>query len=446
MQDIVAFLALPFAASVIFVGIHAYLGLHVLRRGIVFADLALAQLSALGATVAFAAGHAPASPAGLGYTMLFSAGGAVLLAASRGSTRVMSQEAFIGILYVVATAATILVVDRSPQGAEHVKRILIGSILAVEPTRLAEFAAVYGAIGLFHWLARRPLLALSEPDATAPQAGWRAGIWDLLFYLSFGVVVTSSVATAGVLLVFCFLIIPAVIGTLFTRRIGAALVIGWAAGIAASAFGLAGSFALDLPTGAAMVLAFALVLALAGLLRGFVLVPATRRRARLARAGLGLAAAVLASLLAASLWLAAAPAADQPVLAAIEALAGIGPETFLSPEERDTWRDAAATASRWQDEVDRLNADERRSRWAGKALSDDEVRRIGSYQQSFNEMAAGERFVLDVLRAHARQRERWYVGLPLAVAALAGLAALALARRRRAASAGKTKAAMHSLR
>lgn len=427
ISDIIGFLALPFAVAIVFVGIHAYLGLHVLRRGIVFADLALAQLSALGATVAFAAGHAPTSAAGLGYTLLFTGLGAVLLTASRSFARAISQEAFIGILYVVATSATILVVDRSPQGAEHVKKILIGSILAVEPTQLAKFALIYGAIGVFHWFARRPILALSEAEPAALPQGWRSGVWDLAFYLSFGVVVTSSVATAGVLLVFCFLIIPAVIGSLFTRRMAGALAIGWVSGIAASALGLVASFALDLPTGAAMVLAFAVALALAGLVRAFA--PAAQRRARLAAAARGLGMLILVLLFAAGAWLVAMPGADQPVLATVERLAGIGPETFMTDQERETYADAAATAARWQGEVEQLNARERRSRWQGTMLSDEEVRRVGSYQQSFNEMARGELFVMDVLRAHARARERWYVGVPLALLSLAALAWLAQPRR-----------------
>ena len=168
MSDALAFLAAPFAASVVFVLMHAYLGVHVLRRKIVFADLALAQLSALGATVAFANGHAPASAAGFGYALAFTAIGAALFTAIRGLARHVSQEAFVGIVYVVATAATIMVVDRSPQGAEHVKKMLVGSILTVDPADVAKVAALYAAIGLLHWFARRPLLALSSD---APLGG-----------------------------------------------------------------------------------------------------------------------------------------------------------------------------------------------------------------------------------------------------------------------------------
>jgi zinc/manganese transport system permease protein len=228
-----------------------------------------------------------------------------------------------------------------------------------------------------------------------------------------------------VLLVFCFLIIPAVIGLLFTSTIGLALVIGWMIGTAASALGLIASFFLDLPTGAAMVLTFAGALVLAGASRPFLFISSAVRRARLRLAGAVAAAVIFTIVVLASLWLTLAPAADQPLLALFEQMTGIGPEHFLTADERGTYADAETTVARWQNEVDRLNAWERRSRWKGEQLSDDEVRRIGSYQQSFNEMARGELFVLDVLRGHARARERWYIGVPLGLLAAVGLAVLA---------------------
>ena len=217
IEDVLAFAALPLAAAIVFTGIHTWFGLQVLRRNVVFADLALAQVSALGATVAVVAGHAVQSGAGYAYTLIFTAVGALLLTASRGLARSVRQEAFIGVLYVVATAATVLVVDRSPQGAEHVKKMLVGGILSVTADEVVKFILLYSAIGAFHWLVRRPLLAAADnPDTGTRQITF----WDLVFYLSFGVVVTSSVGTAGVLLVFCFLIVPALVGSLFSSHIG----------------------------------------------------------------------------------------------------------------------------------------------------------------------------------------------------------------------------------
>jgi zinc/manganese transport system permease protein len=424
MSDALALLLLPFAASIAFVLIHAYFGVHVLRRNIVFADLALAQLSALGATVAFANGYAPASPAGFAYGLLFTAVGAALLTLTRSLARLVSQEAFVGILYVVATAATILVVDRSPQGAEHVKKILLGSILTVGPAELANFAALYAVIGLLCWFARRPLLAVSSEMRPAGRSMFAVSIWDFLFFLTFGVVVTSSVTTAGVLLVFSFLIVPAVIGFIFSRNVRVVLAIAWAVGIAASAAGLAGSYALDLPTGAAMVTAFAFFLVLAGLAKALIFVGADQRRANFRNAARAALALAFMLTLSSGLWLIINPAADQPLAAVFESVTGLGPERFLSASERDIYESAARDKVRFQGEVDRLDARERAARSQGTPLSDEEIRRIASYQQSFNEMTRGERFVQDVLRAKARMRERWFIGLPAIVVSFVGLGLL----------------------
>ena len=421
MGDALSLLTLPFAAAVAFVLIHAYLGVHVLRRRVVFADLALAQLSALGATVAFANGYAPASPAGFGYALLFTAVGALLLTLIRVFARLVSQEALIGILYVVATAATILVIDRSPQGAEHVKKILIGSILTVDGADLAKLAALYAAIGALHWLWRRPLLAVSSETPPAGRSPLGVSVWDFLFFLSFGVVVTSSVTTAGVLLVFTFLIVPPLVGFLYSSGVRTVLVIAWSVGIVASAAGLAGSYVLDLPTGATMVLAFALVLVVAAIARAIVFADAKRRRRNLRVAGRAVGAAALLLALTSSLWLIAHPTADQPLAALFEAATGLGPVRFLSASERDAYESAGRDTLRFQSEVDRLNAKERAARYEGAPLSDEEIRKIASYQRSFNEMAQGERFVQDVLRGKARARERWWIGVPVAIASLAGL-------------------------
>jgi zinc/manganese transport system permease protein len=426
LEDIFAFAALPLAAAVVFTGIHTWFGLQVLRRNVVFADLALAQVSALGATVAAVAGHAVSSVGGYAYTLLFAAGGALLLTASRGLVRSVRQEAFIGVLYVVATAVTILVVDRSPQGAEHVKKMLVGGILSVSADELVKIIVLYATIGAFHCFVRRPLLAAATET---PDAG-RTAIWDLIFYLSFALVVTSSVNVAGVLLVFCFLIVPALVGSLFSSHIGVALVIGWGAGAIASACGIFGSFLLDAPTGAVTVLAFAAVLIIAGGTRAFLTAPAQERgrnrRLGLRACGLLLCAACVLS----GLWVVIAPGGDHPLLAPIEMAIGVRPEQFLSERERADFIEAAAIERRHRAEIDRLHELERRSRWQGEELSADDVRRMASVAQTLTEMGRGERFVVGYLRARARERERWFVGLPLAALGLLGLSALVMITRR----------------
>jgi zinc/manganese transport system permease protein len=422
--DVVALLAFPCLAATIFVGMHTWLGLQVLRRHVVFADLALAQLSALGATVAVAIGDAPGSPGGFAYALLFTLAGAVVLTLTRRFSAEVSQEAVIGIVYVVATALTVLVVDRSPQGAEHVKRMLVGSILTIGPADVAKLAGLYAVVGLLHGLCRRPMLAAAGEGPQAPA--FSTTVWDFVFYASFGLVVTSSVALAGVLLVFSFLIIPAVIGRLFARRIGVALVIGWAAGVLASFLGFGASLFLDLPTGAAMVAAFAAVLVAAALVRLLFIGPLPARRVRRRYAALAAGCFLTLAFLVQSLWLILSPAGDHPLLAAFETLSGLGPERFLAASERSTYADAAATELRHRTEVERLRALEREARWKGEGLAEEELRRVASFQQTFNEMGRGERFVQDHLRAVARARERWYVGVPAAV--IAGLLLLALLR------------------
>lgn len=420
--DLAALLAAPFAATVAFLGIHTYLGLHVLRRRVVFADLALAQLSALGATLAVALGHAPGDPAATGYALLFALAGALALTLSRAASAAVGQEAFVGILYVAATAATVLAVERAPQGAEHVKRVLVGTLLGIGPAQLAEIVPLYLGIALLHWLARRPLLAASEG-----RLGGRAAIlWDLVFYASFGAVVTSSVAVAGVLLVFSFLIMPAVTGMLFARGVGAALLIGWGVGLGACLGGFAASLALDLPTGACLVLALTAALGLTALAR--ILLAGTEAARRRARTGRAAVAGALLLMLAGSLWSLAAPGADQPLLALLDR-AGLPPELFMRAGEAATYAEARETEAQYRAELEALSDRERRARWQAPALSDDEVRDIASYQQTYAEMDRGERFVEDHLLASARARERWLVALPLALASAAALVAL-LARRR----------------
>src|SRR5213079_1517742 len=197
-------------------------------------------------------GHSAQSPATYGYSLGFTLLAAVLLAFTRVWAKRVSQEALIGVIYVVAAAASILLIDRAPQGAEHLKQILTGNILTSGVNELAAIIPLYLAVALLHFLLRSRLT----------QSG--SLFWEFLFYSTFGMVVTSSVALAGVLLVFSFLIIPATIGVLFSDTLARQLAIGWFAGAVISAAGLAVSFTFDLPTGATMVCAFGAALAIAG--------------------------------------------------------------------------------------------------------------------------------------------------------------------------------------
>ena len=256
-------LLLPLLACLVLTGIHAYLGIHILARGVIFVDLALAQIAALGATVAFLLGHPLQSDAAYWYALAFASAGAAVFAVTRPRSERIPHEAIIGIVYVASAAAAVLAVDRAPQGAEYIKAMLVGNILTVTEGTLARTAGVYAALGGLHWILRRRFLQISLDPAAAAREGRRVRAWDFLFYLTFGVVVTSSVRIAGVLLVFAFLIIPAAAGALYARAAWARLLLGWGVGTAASLGGLAASFAWNLPTGAALVCSFVLALCLA---------------------------------------------------------------------------------------------------------------------------------------------------------------------------------------
>jgi len=259
-MDILPFLIWPFVASLILTGIHAYLGVHVVERGVIFVDLALAQIAALGATIAILVGVNPhgrgAYFLSLGFTFL----GAGIFALARTRRGHIPQEAFIGIAYAVASATAILAMSKATGETEHLKDMLVGNILAVSRAEVVKTAVLYGVIGIFHYFFRKKFLLISTDPAKAEASGMNIRFWDFLFYASFGFVVTSSVAIAGVLLVFCYLIVPSVGAMLFADKIGRRLAIGWTMGTLVSALGVYFSVLLDLPTGATIVCTFGAVL------------------------------------------------------------------------------------------------------------------------------------------------------------------------------------------
>ena len=413
MIETVQFLLIAFLAAMLLTGIHTYFGIHVLSRNIIFVDLALAQISALGATVAFMFGYLPQSPAAYAYSLSFTLAGAVILSFSRNWTGRLSQEAFIGVIYVISAAAAFLLVDKAPQGAEHIKQLLVGSILTATREDLAGLFGLYTLIALFHWLFRKRFLLLSFSPHEARQQGLRVWLWDFLFYASFGLVVTSSVAIAGVLLVFSFLIIPAAIGIIFSADISVRLLIGWTAGTAASAIGLGASYYWDLPTGAAMVCAFGVTLVVAALAKPWLFVPKEQHRQARVKVRSALITGILVASFVSGAWLTLKPHADQPLLDALEAGYPSIRAPFLSSEEREIFQQAAVSEAQVQVQAKRLNDRERDSRWQGAELSDEEVRKISSYVQSFQEMQKGEEFVQREIRNKARARQRWVVGIPL---------------------------------
>jgi zinc/manganese transport system permease protein len=287
MSDLFELMAAPFAACAVLVGIHAYLGLHVIQRKVIFVDLALAQIAALGATFSFLLGMSPHGRGAYFFALGFAIVGAAIFSLTRMRTERVPQEAIIGIVYAVALASAILVADRAPEGAEHIKETLVGMILWVTWPTVLKTAGIYAIAGAIHFALRKRFFQISfNPEGAYAEKRW-VRLWDFIFYVTFAFVITSSVAIAGVLLVFTFLVIPAVIATLFATSIGARLTIGWAVGIVACLIGLVGSYRFDLPSGPAVVSSLGFALILAALL--YYIITAKKKRYALLKAVAGVA-------------------------------------------------------------------------------------------------------------------------------------------------------------
>ena len=271
--DVLQFLLPAFMASLVIAGIHAYLGVHVVERGVIFVDLSLAQIAAFGATLSILmpwSNGDPHSSSVYWMSLLFTFFGAGIFSFVRGHHARIPQEAIIGISYAVASAATILALSKSSSEGEHLKDMLVGNLISVSWREVWETAILYVFIGAFHWVFRKKFLALSMNHALDEKAGMSTRLWDFLFYASFGFVVTRSVALAGVLLVFCYLIVPSVAAMLYAENIGPRLAIGWIMGSIVSALGVWLSLVLDLPTGATIVCTFGAALILMAAVRPLI--------------------------------------------------------------------------------------------------------------------------------------------------------------------------------
>ncbi|UCG15094.1 MAG: metal ABC transporter permease [Phycisphaerales bacterium] len=319
------FLAAPFAACLVIASLHCYMGLHVIQRGVIFVDLALAQTAALGAAVALFVmpfvcrhpGPCPAEPSaaldteaqlaeqldrqgdartesalgakdnvgephqhaahehehkGLAYGMslLFALAGAVLLSFGRLRDERIPHEAIIGIIFVVCASLNVLLLSKAPHGHERMEAMLVGSILFVSWQQVAAMLVLYLILGVFHIGLARQFVEISRNVGAAEKAGKRVRLWDCLFYGSFALMVTQSVNVAGVLVVFSYLIIPAACACLLTDRFGSQLVLAWIVAAVTTVLGLALSAAGDLPTGASLVSCFGAVLVLFAVVRALL--------------------------------------------------------------------------------------------------------------------------------------------------------------------------------
>jgi len=262
-------LAAPLVACLILTGIHCYLGIHVLMRQVIFVDLALAQIAGMGMAFGVLIGVTPATPEGYLIAVSFTFVGAAVFALGRFRDGRVPQEAIIGIVYAVSSSIAILVLSKTAIGRDEIETMLVGRLLFVGWKEVAATAAIYTAVGVIHVIFRAKFFAISHQGADA-GAGLAVKLWDFLFYVTFGMVVTSSVKMAGVLLVFCFLIVPAACAMMFFKDVRARLLAGWSIGLIGSAAGLTASALWDLPTGAAIVGAFGAIFLICAAIYGVI--------------------------------------------------------------------------------------------------------------------------------------------------------------------------------
>jgi zinc/manganese transport system permease protein len=262
LHDLVSSMLVPFVACVVLVGIHVYLGMHVLLRQVIFVDLALAQFAALGSIFGMVAGFADEENkiAQMALSFGFAALGAIFFAFIRPRSERIGQEAIIGICYAVALSAALLLSTKLAHGADELRELFSGNILWVEPSKIAWSAGLYAAVGIFHFIFRKQFFAISRDHAAAKAKGMLVGLWDFFFYFTFAMVVTSSVSIAGVLLVFAFLVIPASTSFLLADTLRYRLIVGWILGTLVSVAGVIGSYYSELPTGPLIVVVLAFVL------------------------------------------------------------------------------------------------------------------------------------------------------------------------------------------
>lgn len=249
MLDAIYFLSAPLAMCLILVGIHCYLGLHVLARGVIFVDLALAQVAALGTTIAFMFSHEHDSSVSYLISLACTFLAAYFFSIADQFKKKVPLEAIIGVVYAFSSAVVVLLIDKMSHGAEHLKYALVGQLLWVTWPEVLKTFLIYLAVSVIHFIFREQFFKNSFEGKTS-------GFWDFLFYALFGVVITSSVHVSGVLLVFSFLIVPSVMATIFYQDTLKRLIFGWVLGFMLSCLGMALSFYFDLPSGAFIVVVF----------------------------------------------------------------------------------------------------------------------------------------------------------------------------------------------
>ena len=254
------FVQIGILVSLVLAGIHAYLGFHVVSRGVIFVDLSLAQAAAFGYVIALIYGLGEHGIYSYFVSLVFTMAGALLVSISRVKKDKIPHEAFIGIIYAGFASLAILFLSNHPEGMEIVQEITNGSILTCSITELITIAVLYSVVGMFHYIHREKFFLISKDREAARKQGINVTLWDFLFYASFGLVVTSSVHIAGVLMVFALLVVPPVFALIYTDTQTKRLALGWSVAVVGALIGIHFSLIADFPTGPSIIIALIFLL------------------------------------------------------------------------------------------------------------------------------------------------------------------------------------------
>ncbi len=264
-SEIVRFFSVQIALIGVVLVLHTYIGLHIIRRTLIFSDLVLDQLAAFGAMVGIALGIEYGTSTSYLSALIAVLFGALLLALMKPKGRTIPREAVIGIMYVMALVASLLLGDKLCGGGTYVTKTLSGSMLWVTWPLVLVTAVTYLVLIIFHFFFKDKFISLVE----RPGTNSNERLWDFLLFTTQGIITVLIVPIAGVLLAYAFLMIPATIASLFTRKWLLAVLVGWFIGFSACVAGICASYFLNLPYGPTLVLSLGICFVFAIMIRCF---------------------------------------------------------------------------------------------------------------------------------------------------------------------------------
>ncbi|MCP4723991.1 MAG: metal ABC transporter permease [bacterium] len=253
MLETITFLAAPIAGCIVMAGILSYFGNHILTRGLIFIDIALAQIAALGTMIGLLMGFTEDTISVEMVSLLFTMIIITIFALTKFEKQVIPQEAIIGIIYGLGLGLAWLIAEKIPGGSNFLTKTITGNILWITWGKVLAFFILFLLIAFIHYFFRKPFIRISESRKNLPYSIKKVRIYELIFYLTFSIVVVRTVPVGGIFLVFTLLIAPTAIATLFTQKWINRFIWSWIIGIAGSLAGVFVSYNMNISNGPAIV-------------------------------------------------------------------------------------------------------------------------------------------------------------------------------------------------